>query len=108
MNRGMGNMQQLLQQAKQMQKKMEEVQKELATRTVDGAAGGGAVKVVMTGKFDITSVTISPEVMKDADAEMLADMVKGAFNEALKKAQDLQNSMMGGSLGNVPLPPGLF
>lgn len=105
---GLGNMQQLMQQAKQMQKKMEEIQNELASKSVEASAGGGAVKAVVSGKQELLSLTIAPEAMEGADAEMLADMVKGAVNEALKKSQELQNQMMGGAMGNIPLPPGLF
>lgn len=105
---GLGNMQQLMQQAKQMQKKMEEIQNELASKSVEASAGGGAVKAVVSGKQELLSLTIAPEAMEGADAEMLADMVKGAVNEALKKSQELQSQMMGGAMGNIPLPPGLF
>ncbi len=105
---GMGNMQQLMQQAQQMQKKMEAIQQELATKTVEAAAGGGAVKAVVTGKQELVSLTIAPEALEGADAEMIADMVKGAVNEALKKSQELQSQMMGGAMGNIPMPPGLF
>lgn len=104
---GMGNMQQLMQQAQQMQKKMEEMQKELATKTVEAAAGGGAVKAVVSGKQELLSLTIAPEALEGADTEMLSDMVKGAVNEALKKSQELQSQMMGGAFGGA-LPPGLF
>jgi DNA-binding YbaB/EbfC family protein len=105
---GFGNMQQLMLQAKQMQQKMEKVQGELAAKTVEASAGGGAVKAVVSGKQEILSLTIAPEALEGADAEMISDMVKGAINEALKKSKELQEQMMGGALGNVPLPPGLF
>lgn len=105
---GLGNMQQLMQQAQQMQKKMEQIQSELASKSVEASAGGGAVKAVVSGKQELLSLTIAPEALEGADAEMVADMVKGAVNEALKKSQELQSQMMGGALGNVPLPPGLF
>jgi DNA-binding YbaB/EbfC family protein len=103
-----GNMQQLMQQAKQMQQKMEDMQRELASKTVEASAGGGAVKAVVSGKQELLSLTIAPEAIEGADAEMLSDMVKGAVNEALKKSQELQSQMMGGALGNIPLPPGMF
>lgn len=105
---GFGNMQQLMLQAKQMQAKMEKVQADLAAKTVEAAAGGGAVKAVVNGKQELLSLTIAPEALEGADAEMLSDMVKGAVNEALKKAKEMQEQAMGGALGNVPLPPGLF
>ena len=105
---GFGNMQQLMQQAQQMQKKMEQLQAELANKTVEASAGGGAVKAVVSGKQEILSLTIAPEALEGADAEMLSDMVKGAVNEAIKKSQALQNEMMGGAMGGLSLPPGLF
>jgi nucleoid-associated protein EbfC len=104
---GMGNMQQLMQQAKQMQAKMEQVQSELASKTVEAAAGGGAVKAVVNGKYELLTLTIAPEALEGADAEMVSDMVKGAVNEAMKKAKELQEQMMGGALGGA-VPPGLF
>lgn len=105
---GMGNMQQLMLQAKQMQAKMEQMQAELAAKTVDAAAGGGAVKAVVSGKGELLSLEIAKEALEGADAEMVAEMVKGAVNEALKKAKDMQNDLMGGAMGGLSLPPGLF
>ncbi len=104
---GMGNMQQLMQQAKQMQAKMEQMQGELATKTVEASAGGGAVKAVVSGKQELVSLTIEKDALEGADAEMLADMVKGAVNEGLKKSKELQEQMMGGAFGGM-MPPGLF
>jgi DNA-binding YbaB/EbfC family protein len=105
---GFGNMQQLMQQAKQMQKKMEDMQAQLAAKTVEASAGGGAVKAVVSGKQELLSLTIAPEALEGADAEMLAEMVKGAVSEALKKSQELQNELMGSAMGGMGLPPGLF
>jgi DNA-binding YbaB/EbfC family protein len=105
---GFGNMQQMMQQARQMQQKMEAIQAELASKTVEASAGGGAVKAVVSGKQELLSLVIAPEALEGADAEMLSDMVKGAVNEALKKSQELQNDMMGGAMGGMGLPPGLF
>ncbi len=105
---GFGNMQQMMQQARQMQAKMEKIQEELAKQTVEAAAGGGAVKIVMNGKQEVMSVKISKEAMESGDPEMLEDMVKAAVNEGVKKVKELSESAMGGALGNIPLPPGLF
>lgn len=103
-----GNMQQLMQQAKQMQEKMAQVQSELAAKTVEASAGGGAVKAVVNGKYELLTLTIAPEALEGADAEMVSDMVKGAVNEAMKKAKELQDQLMGGAMGGMSLPPGLF
>ena len=105
---GMGNMQQMMQQARQMQQKMDAIQNELASKTVEASSGGGAVTAVMSGKQDLISLTIAPEALEGADAEMVSDMVKAAVNEALKKSKELQEQMMGGALGGLPMPPGLF
>jgi DNA-binding YbaB/EbfC family protein len=105
---GGGNMQQLMLQAKQMQKKMEDIQANLATQTVQAAAGGGAVVAVVSGKQELVSLTIAPEALEGADAEMIQDMVKAAVNEAIKKSQELSNQAMSGAMGNLPIPPGMF
>jgi DNA-binding YbaB/EbfC family protein len=104
----MGNMQQLMQQAKQMQAKMEAMQAELATKTVEASAGGGAVRAVVNGKYELLTLEIAKEALEGADAEMLSDMVKGAVNEAVKKSREMQDAAMGGALGGMGLPPGLF
>ena len=108
MGGGMGNMQQLMQQAKAMQAKMEATQAELATKTVEASAGGGAVRAVVNGKNELLTLEIAKEALEGADAEMLADMVKGAVNEAMKKSKEMQEQAMGGALGGMGLPPGLF
>jgi DNA-binding YbaB/EbfC family protein len=105
---GMGNMQQLMQQARQMQAKMEAMQAELALKTVEASAGGGAVKAVVNGKYELLSLEIAKEALEGADAEMVADMVKGAVNEAMKKSKEMQDQAMGGALGGMGVPPGLF
>ncbi|HEY8278668.1 MAG TPA: YbaB/EbfC family nucleoid-associated protein [Bdellovibrionota bacterium] len=105
---GFGNMQQLMQQAKQMQAKMEQVQNELASKTVEASAGGGAVKAVANGKYELISLEIAKEALEGADAEMISEMVRGAVNEVMKKAKELQDQMMGGALGGMSLPPGMF
>lgn len=103
-----GNMQQMMQQARQMQAKMEKIQEDLAKQSIEASAGGGAVKVSMNGRQEILSINISKEAVEAGDAEMLEDMVKAAVNEAIKKTKELSENAMGGALGNIPLPPGLF
>jgi DNA-binding YbaB/EbfC family protein len=102
------NINQLRQQALQMQKKMAAVQEEIGKKTIDVAAGGGAIKITITGKLEITQITIDPEVLKEADADMLQDMVKAATNEAIRKAQEMSNQAMSGIMGGMPFPPGMF
>ena len=98
-----GNMQAMMKQAEQMQKKMQE---EIALIRVEASAGGGMVTVKMDGKKNVTGVKIDPEVA--GDVEMLQDMVMAAFNEATKKVDDATQEKMGGLLGGMGLPPGLL
>ena len=98
-----GNMQAMMQKAEQMQKKMQE---EIALIRVDASAGGGMVTVGMDGHKNITSVKIDPEVA--GDVEMLQDMVLAACNEAVKKVEEEAKQKMGGLLGGLGLPPGMF
>jgi nucleoid-associated protein EbfC len=98
-----GNMQNMMKQAEQMQRKMQE---EIALIRVEASAGGGMVSVKMDGKKNVMGVKIDPEVA--GDVEMLQDMVMAAFNEAGKKVDDEISQKMGGMLGGMGLPPGLF
>ena len=98
-----GNMQAMMKQAEQMQRKMQE---EVALIRVEASAGGGMVTVKMDGKKNVTGVKIDPEVA--GDVEMLQDMVMAAFNEASKKVDEEAQSKMGGLLGGLGLPPGLM
>jgi DNA-binding YbaB/EbfC family protein len=98
-----GNMQAMMQQAQKMQEKM---QAEVALIRVDGTAGGGMVSIKMDGHKNVLSVKIDPEVA--GDVEMLADLVLAASNDAAKKVDDESQKKMGGMLGGMGLPPGLF
>jgi len=96
-------MQGMLKQAQQMQEKM---QAEVALIRVEASAGGGMVTVKMDGHKNVIGVKIDPEVA--GDVEMLQDLVMAACNEASKKVDDESKSKMGGMLGGMGLPPGLF
>ncbi len=85
----------MMQQAARMQKEMQKIQEELGTKEVEASAGGGMVKVTATGKQQIKSIKIDPEVLKLNDHEMLQDLVLLGVNEALKASQDLMNKEMG-------------
>jgi len=98
-----GNMQAMMKQAQQMQAKMQE---QIAAIRVEASAGGGMVTVRMDGHKTVLGVKIDPEVA--GDVEMLQDMVTAAFNEAAKKVDDEAQGKMGGLLGGMGLPPGLF
>jgi nucleoid-associated protein EbfC len=98
-----GNMQAMMKQAQQMQAKLQE---EIEAIRVEASAGGGMVTVKMDGQKRCLGVTIDPEAA--GDAEMLQDMVMAAFNEAHKKVEEQSQQKMGGMLGGMGLPPGLF
>lgn len=98
-----GNMQQMMAQAQKMQ---ERLQAEIAQIRVEASAGGGMVSVKMDGQKNVLAVKIDPEVA--GDVEMLQDMVVAACNEAVKKVDDETKQKMGGLLGGMGLPPGLF
>jgi DNA-binding YbaB/EbfC family protein len=101
------DMNKMLQQVQQMQEQMAKAQEELATETVEASAGGGMVTVKATGALEIAEIRIAKEAIDPDDPEMLADMVTAAVNEALRSAQSLAESKLGGAmggLGNLGLP----
>jgi DNA-binding YbaB/EbfC family protein len=97
----MGNLAKL---AQQMQADMARVQAELETEQVEGTAGGGAVRVVVTGKLDVVSVTIDPDVAEGGDVEILQDLVVAAANDALRQARELAERKMAAVTGGMRLP----
>lgn len=104
---GMGNMQKMMKQVQKMQADMARMQEELESKLVEATAGGGAIKVVATGKQEIKEVKIKPEVIDPEDAEMLEDLVLAAVNEALRKSQEMVNSEMSKITGGMKIP-GMF
>ena len=96
----------MLKQVQQMQDRMNQVQAELDTETVEASVGGGAVRVVATGTQKVLSVTIDPEVASDID--MLQDLVVTAVNEAMEKSKQLAASKMQAVASGLGLPPGLL
>ena len=95
----------LMKQAQAMQDNMKKMQDQLATIEVEGQAGAGMVKVVMTCKNDVKRVTIDPSLRGD-DKDMLEDLVAAAFNDAVRKAEATANEKMSGMTAGLPLPPG--
>jgi DNA-binding YbaB/EbfC family protein len=98
-----GNMQAMMQQAQQMQKRLQD---EIAQIRVEASAGGGMVTVQMSGQKSVLGVKIDPEVA--GDVEMLQDMVMAACNEAAKKVEEAIQQKTSGLLGGLGLPPGLL
>jgi len=95
----------MLRQVQQMQDRMNKVQAELETETVEATAGGGAIRVVATGTQKLVSVTIDPAAA--SELEMLQDMVVAAVNEAMEKSKALAASKMQAVAAGLGLPPGL-
>ena len=88
---------------KQAQKMQEEMGKQMKAMTVDATAGGGAVTVKMRGDFEVMELTISPDLVKDGDVEMIQDLTMAAINEARRKVEESLKGKLGGML-----PPGLM
>ena len=95
----------LMKQAQAMQDNMKKMQDQLATIEVDGQAGAGLVKIIMTCKNDVKRVTIDPSLLAD-DKDMLEDLVAAAFNDAVRKAEALSTEKMSSMTAGLPLPPG--
>ncbi len=94
----------MMKQVQQAQSKMAEVQEELKSETVEASAGGGMVKVVMTGDMQVRSVAIDPAAIDPDDVELLSDMIAAAVNEAVRAAQDLANAKMAAVTGGMNIP----
>lgn len=93
-----------MKQAARMQQQMEQVQSDLAGRTVEATSGGGAVKVVAKCDGSIASIKIDPQALNPADAQLLEDMVLTAANQALAQAKEITNSEMGKITSGLSLP----
>ncbi|UCH79454.1 MAG: YbaB/EbfC family nucleoid-associated protein [Candidatus Coatesbacteria bacterium] len=102
----LGNLAQLLRQAKEMQQRLGEVQQRLAGITVEASAGGGMVTVVASGHQEILSVKIDPSVVKAEEVELLEELVLSAVNAARRKAEALARAEMSGLAQQLDLPEG--
>jgi len=96
-----GNMSNLMKQAQRMQRQMEEGQKELEIKEFSAASGGGAVNVTVSGKKEVLGITLSEEVVDPEDIEMLQDLIVAAANEALRKADEANEELMGKMSGGL-------
>jgi len=95
----------LMQQAQKMQENMKRLQDELAQVEVEGQAGAGMVKVVMTCKNQVRRVSIDPSLVGD-DRDMLEDLVAAAFNDAVRRAEEMTQQKMSSVTAGMPMPPG--
>ena len=107
-SRGMGgmggNMNNMLRQAQKMQQDMLKAQEELESKSYEASAGGGVVTAVVSGKKELTQVTIDPDAVDPDDVEMLQDLIVAAVNEAMRKASDDAASQMSRLTGGLNLP----
>lgn len=104
MGGGAGNLQSMMRQAQKMQEDAAAAQQELENKTYTATAGGGAVSATVSGKHEITSLAISPEVIDPDDAEMLADLVMAAVNEANRQAAADAEQQMAQITGGFNIP----
>jgi DNA-binding YbaB/EbfC family protein len=95
---------QIKKQAARMQKQMEQVQAQLATRTVDATSGGGAVKVTARCNGTLAAIKIDPQALNPADAQLVEEMILTAANQALAQAKDIANAEMGKVTSGLSLP----
>ena len=103
-----GNMAGMMKKVQKMQADMAKLQEELKQRTLEVTAGGGAIKVVISGDKEIRSLKIAPEAVDMDDIEMLEDMLITAFNEAVNKVDEMTATEMGKVTGGINLPKGML
>jgi DNA-binding YbaB/EbfC family protein len=103
------NIGQIAKMAQQMQTQMAQAQQELAETTLEATAGGGAVRIVITGAQEVRSIEIDPSAVDPDEVEMLQDLVMTAVNEAIGRSKELERERMGSIAGGLGLPgvPGL-
>ena len=100
----MHNLGNIMKQAKKMQEKIGQLQQELEKRTIEAQAGGGMVRVVVNGKFEVISLKIEKEVVNPEDVEMLQDLIVAAVNEGVRKAQEMTSQEMAKITGGLSIP----
>ena len=101
---GMGNIQQLMQQAQRMQQQMAQKQAELAEKTVTAQSGGGMVTATVNGAHELLELSIDPDVIDPEDKEMLEDMVVAAVNQAMQQAEEMAQQELGTLTGGMNIP----
>ena len=97
----------LMKQAQKMQEDMQRAQEEIASLRIEGASGGGLVKVVMNGQHELSEVAIDPSVFGEDDREMLQDLVAAAVNDASQKLAAASKDKLSGLASGLELPPGM-
>jgi len=103
----MKDLMKLMQQAQQIQGRMQQMQEELTSLEIEGQSGAGLVKVTLNGKMEARAVKIDPSLIKPEEAEMLEDLLLAAFQDAKGKVEAAVQAKMREVTGGLPLPPGL-
>lgn len=101
-----GSMGKIMQQAQEMQSKMQEAQKELAQMEITGESGAGMVKVIMTGKYEVKNVHIDPAALEE-NTEFLEDLIAAAINDAVQHVESKSKEKMSEMTGGMNLPEGM-
>ena len=104
----LGNIQDMLKKAGDIKKQVEQIQNEAGEKTVEATSGGGMVTVVAKARGDIVSIKIEPELLKDADIEMIQDLITAASNEALSRGREMLKEEVSKVASSFGLPPGLI
>lgn len=100
----MHNIGNIMKQAKKMQEKIGRLQSELETKTIEAQSGGGMVRVIVNGKFEVVSLKIEKDVVNPEDIEMLQDLITAAVNEGIRKSQEMASSEMAKITGGLGIP----
>lgn len=98
------NIQQMMKQAKKLQEQLAKQQEELARKMFEASSGGGMVTAVVSGKFELVSLKIDPDVIDKAEIDMLQDLVVAAVNQAINEAQEAAKGLMSGMMGGAGMP----
>ena len=101
------NINQLMKQAQVIQKKMKELQEEIAKKEFEGKSGGGLILVTMSGNGEMQKISIDPSLLKPEDREILEDLIIAAYNDAKAKADQESKNSMTGAFGNLAGLPGM-
>ncbi len=102
------NIQQLMKQAQTMQKKMKEMQEEIAAKNFEGKSGGGLISVIMSGSGEMKKLSIDPSLLKEDEKEMLEDLIVAAHNDVKSKVDAESQDSMSGAFGDMGgMPPGM-
>ena len=103
----MNNISQIMKQAKEMQERMNDLQKKIEQETVEGTAGGGLVKVTINGKHNAKKVSIDQSLLIKEESDVLEDLIVAAINDATKKISEKMSNELGNLSGGLNLPPGM-